>query len=430
MNIRLSAGAAEAIHRLEEAGFEAYVVGGCVRDCLMGKTPHDYDITTSAVPDETITAFSGASFDKEPKIIETGLKHGTVTVILNDEQVEITTFRTESGYSDFRRPDRVDFSDKLEDDLSRRDFTINAMAYSPKTGLFDTFGGVSDLEDRIIRAVGSPAERFREDPLRILRALRFAARLGFTIESDTDKECRANAGLLGLVAGERIYTELRGLFEGRYSGQVLADHIEIIDVIMPGAAKNEDLTRRLMQMDFSQYEQPWIQGFAALITGQDDKSDNNASVGAIINRPSAPCKFHNVKKPIQAVEEIHSRLKLDAYTYDTLRFLAENQRRIIPDEDQFILRRLSQWGEDRLRQLLILQDNISSLDRMENLIKSGKCYSLKQMQVSGGDLIKIGIPSGKQIGLVLKSLLRGITDGKLANDRDALLEKAREITKG
>ena len=196
------------IDRLEEAGYSAYAVGGCVRDTLLSLHPHDWDLCTSARPEEMQAVFRGE------RLAETGLKHGTLTVVIDHHPYEITTFRTDGTYTDHRHPDSVTFVEDVSGDLARRDFTVNAMAYSPRTGLVDLFGGRRDLENRVIRCVGTPADRFREDALRILRALRFASAYDFTLEAETDKALRLLAPTLKTVAAERIQAELLKLLCG------------------------------------------------------------------------------------------------------------------------------------------------------------------------------------------------------------------------
>jgi len=216
-----------AFDMLTNAGFEAYIVGGCVRDFLMGTDPDDFDITTSALPFEIKEVF------KDFKVIETGLKHGTVTVVIKHFHLEITTFRTESSYSDNRHPDHVHFTRSLKEDLARRDFTVNAMAYNPVVGLVDIFGGRKDLENKIIRTVGEAKERFSEDALRILRALRFASKLGFDIEENTLQAARELKESLKNVAAERVYVEFTKLLCGKNTGSVLMSCPDILGVWVP-----------------------------------------------------------------------------------------------------------------------------------------------------------------------------------------------------
>ena len=225
---------------LESAGFEAYIVGGCVRDSLMGIQPHDYDITTSALPEETERVFSGM------KLIETGLKHGTVTVLSEGEPVEITTYRVDGEYHDSRRPDSVTFTRSLREDIARRDFTMNGIAYSPKRGLFDEFGGAEDIRRGVIRCIGEPERRFHEDALRILRGMRFLASLGFRVEEGTAAAMLDSRGLLRNISAERVFTELSGLLTGRKSGgnirRVLTQFRDILaEGHIPGSAAGQDL---------------------------------------------------------------------------------------------------------------------------------------------------------------------------------------------
>ena len=215
------------INKLCCAGFEAYAVGGCVRDHLMGKTPGDYDVTTSAKPEEMLKVFSS------DRVIETGLKHGTLTVLREGMPIETTTYRIDGSYADGRHPDKVTFTPELGLDLCRRDFTVNAMAYSETKGIIDLFGGENDLENGIIRCVGSPDERFNEDGLRILRALRFASVLDFELDADCADSVRRLRGLLGKISRERIYTETTKLLLGKGARRILSTFPEVISFIFP-----------------------------------------------------------------------------------------------------------------------------------------------------------------------------------------------------
>ena len=219
--------AAQAIQQLQEAGYEAWIVGGCVRDFLLGRTPTDYDLTTSALPKETEAVFAGE------KLIETGLQHGTVTVVLDGVPLEITTYRVDGGYTDARHPDGVTFTRSLREDAARRDFTINAMAYAPGAGLQDFFGGQEDLSAGVIRAVGDPDRRFQEDALRILRAIRFASVLGFELDPGTDAAARRNAHLLTKISVERVFVELGKLLCGPGAGKILLAYPDILGVVFP-----------------------------------------------------------------------------------------------------------------------------------------------------------------------------------------------------
>jgi len=216
-----------ALQALKNSGYEAYIVGGCVRDMLLGLTPKDFDITTSALPEQIKAVF------KAYRIIETGIKHGTVTVIIDNTPLEITTFRTDGTYTDNRRPDSVSFTTSLEEDVKRRDFTVNAMCYNPEIGLVDYCGGKEDLERKLIRAVGVPAERFKEDSLRILRALRFASVYGFEIEAETANAILEYKHLLKNVASERISVEINKLLCGENVYKILMDFFPAFEEIFP-----------------------------------------------------------------------------------------------------------------------------------------------------------------------------------------------------
>ena len=226
------------LEQLHNAGYAAYVVGGCVRDSLLGRVPGDWDITTAARPEQVHTALSGMT------VLDTGLQHGTVTAVVDDLRLEITTFRTEGTYSDHRRPDSVTFAQTIEEDLSRRDFTVNAMAFSPETGLIDPFGGQIDLKNGILRAVGDPEKRFDEDALRILRGLRFAARLGFAIEAQTAQAMQSQKALLAALAPERVQAELLPLLCAPHGVEVLRQYRDIFAVVIPQLAPMFDFDQQ------------------------------------------------------------------------------------------------------------------------------------------------------------------------------------------
>ena len=227
MNIKIPEYALRAVRVLESAGFSAYFVGGCVRDSLLGNPPADWDIATNALPEQVKAAFRGYT------VVDTGLKHGTVTVVSDYHNLEITTYRIDGDYSDSRRPDSVIFTADLHEDLKRRDFTVNAMAYHPEQGLVDDWGGKRDLKEKVLRCVGDPEQRFKEDALRILRGLRFAAVLGFSIEPKTETALRQKRGLLSNISGERIREELVKLLFGENVQQVLLTYRSILGEVLP-----------------------------------------------------------------------------------------------------------------------------------------------------------------------------------------------------
>lgn len=240
--MQLSTGAAFVLARLQARGYRGWAVGGCVRDSLRGVPPQDFDIATDALPQQTLAAFADRT------VVETGLRHGTVTVVVGRENVEVTTLRTEQGYSDGRRPDGVTFVGELAADLARRDFTINAMAWRPAEGLCDPFGGQADLAAGVIRCVGDPAVRFGEDSLRILRGLRFAAVLGFAIHPQTARAMADLAPTLGRVSAERIWVELQKLLAGAAAPEIVAQYRNILAVILPGIIPNSGEIRQLLTL--------------------------------------------------------------------------------------------------------------------------------------------------------------------------------------
>lgn len=362
--------AAGIIRRLEQAGFEAWLVGGCVRDLLRGGRPHDYDIASSARPEETAAVF--------PQSIPTGVRYGTVTVRWGGGQAEVTTFRGESGYSDGRRPDEVQFGQSLAADLSRRDFTVNAIALHPQRGLRDLFGGIDDLRAGIIRAVGEPRRRFAEDALRILRAYRFAAQLDFGIEPATLAAARAAMAGTGRLSGERIRGELDAILSGP----------------RPGAALVLGRDGLFAALGFS--------------GASFDKDETVLSGCPAARRARWAALFALTGLP---AETVCRRLRFDnAARRDIAALLAELKREP-PRTDTDIRRRLrvlppELYGEYlRLRQALTGQDFSGCIRRLESILARGDAYSLSALAVNGRDLRDAGIPAGPEYARILACLL-------------------------
>ena len=401
-----------ALSRLEEAGFSAYAVGGCVRDHVLGFTPHDYDICASATPDETLRVFRGE------RIIETGLKHGTVTVLLSGMPLEITTFRVDGAYSDGRHPDSVQFTARVEDDLSRRDFTINAMAYSPKTGLVDPFGGQEDCARGVIRCVGDPAARFGEDALRILRALRFSSRLGFPIEEATARAARAGRTQLCHVSRERIAVELTGILQGKDAVSVLWQYPEVIETVLPEL-------KPLMAGPL------WEK---TLLTVNAVSRDVYLRWAAFLRLCGG-----GAADSAKLARGLLKGLKMSAKIMDTVSELVQWQDADLqPDTMQEMLMRV---GPERLEQLLplrqavrlseqketpdvIARDTETLKEKLAALLAEDACYTLAQLAVNGKDMAAFGL-SGPAIGETLQSLLLQVVRGQLPNTRDALLKAAK-----
>ncbi|MBQ8975646.1 MAG: HD domain-containing protein, partial [Oscillospiraceae bacterium] len=332
------------LKKLTDAGYEAYVVGGCVRDSLLGIEPKDWDVCTDALPEQTMQVLA------EYKLIPTGLKHGTVTVVSHGKSVEITTFRTDGQYSDNRRPDSVSFVSSLREDLARRDFTINAMAY--RGGIVDLFGGTQDLKNGVIRCVGNPEKRFSEDALRIMRALRFASRYGFSVEQGTSDAVHTLRGLLKNIAYERIFTELKGILMGAGAGRMLVDFADVFAVIMPeiepciGFAQNNP----------AHYLDVWGHTARAVDLAPGDE---NVRLALMLHDIGKPEKFftgvdgkgHFYGHPAvsrRLAEAILGRLRCDNKTKEQVLTLVEHHDDKFPETKKGIRRLLAAYGEDTL----------------------------------------------------------------------------------
>ncbi len=363
--------------RLEQAGFEAYVVGGCVRDRYMQVVPHDYDVTTSALPEEVMAVFS------DHRTVETGLQHGTVTVLAAGEPVEITTFRQDGGYSDHRHPDAVTFTRSLREDLARRDFTMNAMAMSRNGEWYDPFGGRGDIDARVVRCVGEAERRFEEDALRILRGLRFAARLGFEIESKTAAAMHAKRALLREIANERVFSELCGLLQGRYAADILRAHRAVIEVILPEF-------KAIFELELPAEPE---QRFAALFEREED----------------ARSAMHRLKAP-------------NAFK-QTVCMLVREQ--ICSAERVAVRRQMAALGAENFIKLAIFQKAEPQRAIAEQLLNEGVCLSIGDLAVNGRDLMALGY-QGKTIGERLAALLEQVLSERLPNEREALLSYIKE----
>lgn len=408
--IAIQPGAAKVLAALEDAGYDAYVVGGCVRDALLGSVPNDWDVCTSALPEQTLALFG------EESCIPTGLKHGTITVKMDGGLYEVTTFRTEGAYSDGRHPDSVAFVSGVREDLARRDFTINAMAYNDREGLVDPFGGQEDLlVHRIVRAVGEPERRFSEDALRIMRLLRFAARFGFAIEENTYAAAVALRGKLSCVSGERIREELMKLLETKTPGAYLPH--EIVCEIVPEMARiPRDAYDKMLRAVDSLKNDAELR-LAALLSPLCSAGDTGAAQ-AVMKR--LRCSNHTLVRVSAAVAGA-----LDAYAEgdDALRVRARRmlgQIGLEAIEDIGMLSREICWEEDGRR--------IARLAAYAREAKAqGLCCSIRELAVTGADLMRaLRMKPGPGIGKVLSRLLDAVIEERLANEREALLSAAKE----
>ncbi len=439
--MNISPAAAEALEALRAAGHEAFCVGGCVRDMIMGRCPNDFDITTSALPQQTKDCFEGYH------VIETGIKHGTVTAVIGGDPIEITTYRVDGEYRDNRRPEEVFFTSRLEDDLSRRDFTVNAMAYCPERGLVDVFGGREDIENKIIRAVGEPDRRFGEDGLRILRALRFASVLDFTIEPQTADSIHRNRGLLKNISAERIWVELVKLVCGAGAARILGEFSDVLCEIIPEFVPSVGFDQRNPYHIYDVY----THSLRALEAAEGDKYVKLSVLFHDIGKPGSFSEdergghfYGHHKLSAELTERALRRLKCDGKTLHTVVKLVDAHDRGLPPTEKSVRRLLSSFGEEDTRRLIqvkradnsalvewLVQPRLAELDEIEAIVDKiraeGELPSLKNLAVHGGDIIKLGVVPGRRVGEILDALLDAVIDGKLPNEKAALLDAARRM---
>lgn len=424
------------LSRLKQLGFDAYVVGGCVRDLLLGVSPHDWDITTNALPHQTKKCFS------DLQVIETGIKHGTVSIVYNNETYEITTYRIDSSYSDNRHPDNVIFTDCLTKDLARRDFTINAIAADINGQIIDPFSGQKDIQDRTIRAVGNPDDRFQEDALRILRALRFASKLDFVIDKKTTLAILKNCKLLENIANERIAKEFQYILCGINSEKVLRDFRDVITIFIPEIKDTFDFNQH------NPYHQYNI--FDHII-----KSIQCANSDRIIKLTMF---FHDIGKPkcysldsegvghfyghaqesYNISEIVLKRLRFDNKTISQVSELVKYHDLVLQPKSRFVLRMLNKIGEEQFRRLLEVhkadaaaQSVLGQMEQVtlinntykifEQILIEQKAFNVKDLEINGKDLIKLGFQQGPDIGKMLNKALEAVINGK-PNSKDVLLE--------
>lgn len=372
MKISIPSGVSALLEQLEQAGFEAYLVGGCVRDAYMGIAPQDYDITTSALPQQIKEVFHDA------RVIETGLAHGTLTVLTENGPVEITTYRQDGDYSDHRHPDQVYFTRSLQEDLARRDFTINAMAMDRRQKLVDLFGGRADIDAKIIRCVGEAERRLEEDALRIMRALRFAARFGFSLEGQTQAAMERKKELLKAVAAERIFAELCGLLNGNFAAEILNAQQNVLRVILPELQE--------IPLQLAQLPPDAAMRLAALL-----QAENAAAVLARLKAPNA------FKRAVL--------------------MLLENQETPRPEQERELHRLAIALGKEGL-QILYAWRGWDAAPLTAFLAKN-PCLSTRDLAVSGKELMALGL-QGAAIGDAQKYLLEQVADG-LLNEKEKLI---------
>jgi len=429
------------IQTLQENDYEAYAVGGCVRDSILGRVPDDWDITTSATPFETKSLFA--------RTFDTGIEHGTITVLIDKEAFEVTTYRIDGKYEDSRHPSEVTFTRSLREDLLRRDFTINAMAYNETEGLVDIFGGMVDLRKKTIRCVGDARARFGEDALRILRAVRFAAQLGFEIEKDTQNGITELAPALANISAERIQVELIKMLTSPNPGMLkTAYELGITKVILPEFDAMMNTTQENPHHKYSVGEHT-IKAIEAI---RADKVLRLTMLFHDIGKPVmkkldengvAHFKMHD-SKGAEMTKEILKRLKFDNDTMNKVVKLVQYHDYRMPAEPKNVRRAMNKIGEDifpyylevrmadTLAQSEYLQEekiqNIRDVrKRYEEILEKKECVSLKTLAVTGSDLIADGMKPGKDIGMVLNKLLEYVIDHPEANDKAMLLKLKDKI---
>lgn len=423
------------LNKLNDKGFESYVVGGCVRDTLLGKTPKDWDICTNAKPEDTMAVFKGYN------IIPTGLQHGTITVMVNNEGYEITTYRVDGDYSDGRHPDSVSFTSNLAEDLARRDFTINAMAYSELEGLVDLYGGIQDLKNGVIKCVGKPLDRFSEDALRIMRAMRFASVLNFKIDLKTKKAMIELYKNLDLIAKERINVEFSKLLMGAGNAKILDEYVDIIGFIIPEVKP---------MLGFNQnnpYHYLDVWEHTLKVVENVNRTDLSLVLSAFFHDIAKPSVYteaegvgHFYKHPLVSMdmtEVILRRLKFSNDIIEEVLTLVKYHDIEFVNSNRFIRRMLNKMSKETFEKLIELKKGDilgqskmyteKRINKMNEIMQTlsvfdfkTECFSLKQVKLNGNDLAGMGFKPGKIMGVILNELLEKIVEEELVNDHAVL----------
>lgn len=432
--MELSAEASEIINILEQSGYEAYAVGGCVRDSIIGIIPNDWDICTSALPQKVIELFSAY------KVIQTGIKHGTVTVLVNGVNIEVTTYRIEEEYEDNRRPSCVSFVGSLKEDLARRDFTMNALAYNPNTGLVDYFGGVSDIEKKIIKCVGEPAERMEEDALRLLRALRFASRFGFAIEGDLSNCIHRLKYLLLNISSERIQNEFNGILLGQNAYVILDEYKDVINKFIPEI----EYMFGFEQNNPYHYLDVWHHTIESVQVASHDLVIKLTMFFHDIGKPATYSMdenggshfYRHAAKSVEVTETVLNRLKYsNKIISDVLVLIKYHDIKLT---EKSLLNWMNKLGERRIDLLLqvmtadikaqsprFFDERMEQLEELKELydeiIVNNRCYKISDLDIDGQDLIDMGFSEGRLIGEILEKLLELVMDGEVRNVRNSLI---------
>lgn len=445
MKIQVPEAANYIIETLIQHGYEAYIVGGCVRDSILGKQPQDWDITTSATPEQTRALFR--------RTIDTGIEHGTVTVMMDKVGYEVTTYRIDGKYQDHRRPTEVTFTASLAEDLKRRDFTINAMAYNDRQGIIDEFGGLADLQKGIIRCVGVPQERFDEDALRILRAVRFAAQLDFVIEEATRQAIREQAGYLRDISAERIQTELTKLITSEHPERLLdAWELGVTEVVLP------EFDRMMETPQNTKYHKYDV-GRHTIAVMQNVEAKPVLRWAALLHDSAKPqCRttdeqgidhfYGHPKEGSELARRVLRRMKLDNDTIHrverlvawhdfgidgklTKRSLRRALNRMGPElfEDYAKLRLADMQGQSDYALEQKQRDYAELMKLHQEIVQDGECLSMQDLAINGRDLIQLGISPGPDMGMILKQLLSQVLDEPQLNTREKLEELVQAYLK-
>lgn len=434
---------------LEEDGYEANIVGGCVRDSFLYKQPNDWDICTSAKPQDVIDLLE---YYDGVEVILTGLKHGTITAHINGENYEITTYRIDGEYSDNRRPDSVIFVGDIVSDLSRRDFTINAMAYNWHDGIIDPFGGYGDLDNKVIRCVGNPDDRFQEDALRILRALRFAATYKFTIESETAAAIHRNKDLLKNISSERIQSELCKMLVGKGIFDILLEYKDVMTVIIPELKPCIGFNQRNPYHSHDVYDH-----IAYAVAGYRG-CDISVKMALLLHDIGKPECFtvdamnighfygHSINSK-RIAEDVLCRLRFDTKTVNEVLELVQYHDADIQPNFRSVRRWLNRVGAEMLEKLMTVRlydiyaqsavQRISRIDKVfmihdiaSRVILDRQCFQIKDLAITGYDILSLDVKPGPKVGEILNHLLDKVIEEEIKNDRDILIEEAKRYLKG
>lgn len=429
------------INLLKRSGYEAYAVGGCVRDMVMGIEPHDFDITTSATPEETEKVF--ADF----KLVETGIKHGTVTVISEHEPFEITTYRIDGDYLDNRHPDFVKFSRNLGDDLARRDFTVNTLCFNGQDGLVDLFGGQEDIANGIIRCVGNPEKRFSEDALRIMRAIRFSSTLGFSIEEETARCIHSQKNLLKNIAAERIREEFVKLITGKNAAEVIREYHDVIEVFIPEFAALFGCEQNTPYHIYDVAEHT----LHALEAAENSRELKITMFFHDIGKPLAKTTDANgtdhfkghARIGAQMCVDILKRMRFDNKTVERVSTLVGIHSEHCPKTEAEAKLMLCEVGEEYYRGFMkvrradcLAKANPHSHDEklekmrlfLDKIIGNNECYRLKDLKINGNAVKSIGVTDGKKINEILQKLLFEVIEDSEKNNKQYLLARARALS--